>query len=270
MKNCLLLPLMLLVLLSCQNNGQPTIPDESELLAEVGTFRVTEQYLTTYLNSKGIQQPSSQQKDQALDEIIKQLALAHQANQNGLGLSIEQQLQLEQGRHRALAQAAMDQYILDKPVTEEEIKAEYERVTAELKGEEYRVHHMLFQDEVKAIEALDQIQQGVDYLTAEQTYLASLTNPKNVGDIGWVNIMQVPEVFRQPLQTMQPAQVHPKPLVSQFGVHVLYLADKRPLVAPDFETVKAGIKQSLERNKLDRYQQLAVIKAKAKVKDPKK
>ncbi len=268
MKYVALIPVLMLFfgLSACQDSGTgQAIEDDSKVLATVGTYQVTQAYLNAYLQAKGVKQADQQQAAQALDEVIKMLSLGHQAEQSGMQLSLDQSLRIEQTRHRAMAQVAMEQYLLDKPVTEEDIKAEYQRVTAALQGQEYHVHHMLFNDEVPALSALDQLASGENYLAIEQQYLGGLESPKNVGDIGWVNIMQVPEVFRGPLQSLQAGQFHPTALQSQFGVHVLYLADKRPLTPPDYEAVKAGIKQSLEKEKLDRYQQLAVIKSKAKI-----
>ncbi len=264
-KYSILLLTAVIGLTACQENQTAATTDDSKVLATVADYQVTQRYLETYLKSKGVAQADQQQSSQALDEIIKQLSLGHQAKLAGLQLSLEQSLRIEQAKHRSLAQAAIDQYLLERPVTEDDIQAEYQRVTAELKGQEYHVRHMLFQDEVAALTVLEQIPGNSTYLEAEQRYLASLEKPMNVGDIGWVNLMQVPEVFRAPLQSMQAGQVHPIPLQSQFGVHVLYLADKRALVPPDYATVKTGIKQTLERQKIDRYQQLAVIKSKAKV-----
>lgn len=258
--------LLLMSLLACHQESSQDIVDPSPVLAQVGDLLLTEQYLLTYLQGQGVSSPTAQQRQQAQEELIKQLALAHQAKVNNISPSLAQSLRIEMARHRALAQAAIDQYVKERPISEADIREEYEQVTAALKGVEYHVRHMLYQDEVAALTVLDQLAAGVDYATLEAAYLADLPQAKNVGDIGWVNIKQVPEAFRAPLESMQAGQYHPQAINSQFGVHVLFLQDKRPLVAPEYEQVKDGIKASLERRLIDRYQQLAVIKAKVKVK----
>ncbi len=252
-------------LMACQQKDSGSIEDTSEVVATVGEYEVTKAYLSAYLASQGLRQASTEQTAKALDDVVKQLALVEQARKMTLELSIDQQLMLEQAKHRSLAQAAIKKHLADHPVTEADMQAEYERITAELQGEEYHVRHLLFQDEAQAIQVLDKIKTGDDYLKEEATYLQANPQGRNVGDIGWVNIMQVPEVFREPLKIMTVDSVHPQTLVSQYGVHVLYLDDKRPLDAPGFEAVKVGVKQTLEQRKIDRYQQLAVIKSKVKV-----
>ncbi|WP_223789899.1 peptidylprolyl isomerase [Marinicella meishanensis] len=262
-----LMLLLFVPLLACQQEATQSIADHSPVLAQVGDWGLTEQYLQTYLQSQGVTEPNAQQRQRALDELIQQMALAHQAKVNDIQPALTESLRMEMARHQVMAQAAIEQYLADRPITEEAIKEEYQRVTAELKGVEYHVRHLLYQDEVAALTALDQLAAGASYVDLEASYLAALPQAKNVGDIGWVNIMQVPEAFRAPLETLQPGQHYGQVINSQFGVHVLFLQDKRALAAPDYEQVKAGIQASLERQLIERYRQLAVIKAKVQVQD---
>ncbi len=257
--------IIVLSLQACNKQAEQVIEDDSKILATVGNYQITEAYLDAYLISNDLPQASEQQKKQGLDSIVNQLSLAHQANKDGLKLTQQQAFEIEQAKQLALAQLAVDAHMAKNPVTDADIQAEYQRITTELKGEEYHVRHLLYKDEVEALEVLDKINAGRSYAELEAEYLLTNSRVKNVGDIGWVNIMQVPEVFRVPLQSMQPTSIYPKTLVSQYGVHVLYLENKRPLIAPEFNTVKAGIRETLKQQKISRYQQLAVIKAKAKL-----
>ncbi|MCX7554541.1 peptidylprolyl isomerase [Marinicella sp. S1101] len=252
------------LLVACGQDVERATVDDSKVLAEVGDQPVTQAYLNAYLASQGMQSANAEQSAKALDALIKQMALAQMAEKSKIQLPLQQKLMLQQAKNRSLAQAAIKQNLLDNPVTEAEMRTEYERITKQLAGEEYHVRHLLYQDETQAIEVLNEIQGGADYITTEAAYLQANPNMRNVGDIGWVNIMQVPEVFREPLKTMATAAVYSRTLVSQYGVHVLYLEAKRDLVPPEFEAVKAGIMKTLEQKKSDRFQQLAVIKAKVK------
>ncbi len=253
-----------LLLSACKDKTSITVNDTSAVLATVGEYDITQAYLDAYLASKGANEATDQQKAFALGELIKLVALANEARKSELKPSLDQYLRLEQLQHQVLAKAAVDNQLSNYPVTEAEILAEYEKTTAVITGDEYHVRHLLFQDESQAVAVLDQLNAGLDYLEAESAYLKNNPVGRNVGNIGWVNVMQVPEVFREPLKTMPIKTVYPKTLVSQFGVHVLYLAGKRPLLAPEFEEVKAGIKKTLEQRKIEKYEQLAVIKAKVK------
>lgn len=263
--NLLLTFIFILTLTACQDSGTLQINDTSKILATVGDYAVTENYLNTYMKTKGMTEPSQAQTEQSLDEVVQQLALRHQMMQNDQQLPLETLLAIEQVKHRAQAQLALEELLAKSPITEAEIKAEYQKVTDDLQGQEYHVHHLLFQDEIQALEVLDQIEDGFSFATAETDYLSAFDQVKNVGDIGWVNLRQVPEAFRLPLQSLQAGEVYQQPVISQFGVHVLFLEAKRAAQPPDFESVKPGILKTLEQQKINRYKQLAVIKAKVKL-----
>lgn len=264
MNKVYLVMLAALLLSACKEQKSLVIDDTSTVLATVADYDVTQAYLDSYLVSKGVTEASDEQKAFALGEVVKLVALANESRKSGLEPSLGQLLRLKQIEHQILAKTAVDNQLLKYPVTEAELLAEYEKTTAAITSEEYHVRHLLFQDESQAVAVLDQLKSGLSYLDAESEYLKSNPQGRNVGDIGWVNVMQVPEVFREPLKSMQIETIYPQTLVSQFGVHVLYLADKRPLLAPGFDEVKAGIKKTLEQRKIERYEQLAVIKAKVK------
>jgi len=255
-----------MLLAACQPNSS-NIDDSSSVLVHVGNKAITEKYVQAYLINRGISQPSKEQFDQALESVIKQQSLLLQAEKAGLALTTEQQLSIQQLRDQAMAQLALQDYMSKNPISEAAIKAEYDRIVNELKGIEFKVHHMLYQDEVQALMALDEINAGKPYLEKENEYLATMGPAKNVGDLGWVNIKQVPESFHKPMQEMATGQVYEKVLISQYGAHILYLEDKRNSAPPVFEAVKEGIKKSLENKATERFEQLAKVKAKVTVRE---
>ena len=128
--------------------------------------------------------------------------MALYAKKQGLQLDLSQQIMLQQLEQKNLAQLAIQDYLARNPVTEDQIVAEYQRVVQELKGMSFKVHHLLYEDEIDAIRSLDEIKGGVRFDQAESAYLEQ-NNRQNVGDLGWVNLKQVPESFRGPLQQMQ-------------------------------------------------------------------
>ncbi|MFC3194458.1 peptidyl-prolyl cis-trans isomerase [Marinicella sediminis] len=260
MKNTLILMVVLLTT-ACQQNN--LITDESTVLAQVGEVNITEQMVQAYLLNNAVRSPTEEQQTEALDALIKQQALVNLANKAGLQLAPVQQQSIDLLKDQALAQLMVQDHLKNNPVSDADVKAEYDRVTSELKGVEYHVRHLLFQDESQAIAALDEIKAGTSYLIAEQQYLQQVGQARNVGDIGWVNIKQVPEAFHQPLETLSAGQLYEQVIISRYGAHVLYLQDKRQAQPPAYDTVKAGIRKSLEQKVVERFKQLSQVKAKA-------
>lgn len=260
MKKIIIFTLLMLLLACSDQSGK--IEDHSRVLVSVGDKAITELYVQAYLSHRGISEPSKEQIDQALDALIKQQALLIQAENKGLELGVEQQLSIQQLKDQAKSQLALQAYLDENPITEAAIRAEYDAIIEDLQGTEYKVHHLLFQDEGQALSYLDKINEEQTFLMVEAEYLQAFPQLKNVGDIGWVNIKQVPDSFQKPLQQLSAGQVYDQVVLSQFGAHVVYLENKRATDPPSFETVKEGIKKSLTIKAQNRYQQIALAKAK--------
>ncbi|MCX7545075.1 peptidylprolyl isomerase [Marinicella gelatinilytica] len=254
---------LVLLLTACQQDEamDSTVVDSSRVLLTVDEKPITEQMVRVYLLNKGIQQPEETQINEAVEQLTEQQLLVNYAQKENLQLPLEQALSLQQLQQQTMAMYALKQYLADKTVTDAEIQSEYQRVIAEIKDTEYHVQHLLYKDEVDALSALDELASGTAFLDVQEKYLESHGNMSNVGDIGWVNIKQVPESFAKPLQQLQPGSYYQQPVISQFGAHVIYLADKRKSEPPSFEAVKAGIQRSLEDKKINRFKQLLRAKS---------
>lgn len=256
--------LLLLFLMACQN--QPAVVDDSKVLAQVGEFVITENLLETVISGQGVQNPTADQKQQVMQRLIDELAMAHQAKVKKLQPSAKQMAWLQYQQWKLQSQLALNQYLEANPVTESMIEAEYEKVVAETQGMSFHVRHMLYKDQSDAVTALDQILAGeVSYEQAEQAYLAAHPKMRNVGDIGWVNLKQLPAAFAEPLQQMSQDQTHDQVVLSRFGAHVIFLKDKRQSEPPSLEQSRGGIKQALEQKAINRFKQLAQAKAKIKI-----
>jgi len=244
-----------------QDGADYEVVDNSRTMVTIDGEPITEQMVRVYWLNQGVEKPSKAQISQAIKKLTEQQLLVNYANKQGLNLSLEQAISFHQLKQQSLAQQALQQYLAENPVTDAEMKTEYQRVIKEVKDIQYHVRHLLFKDEVDAVAALDTLASGTPYETVEQAYLQSHGQMSNVGDIGWVNIKQVPESFSKPLLQLKPGNYYQQPVISQFGAHVVYLEDKRTMDPPSFEESKAGIQRSLQERQINRFKQLLEVKA---------
>lgn len=251
------------LLSGCQqgDGNNHELADNSRTLVTIDGQPISEQMVRVYWLNKGVKKPDEDQISQAIKALTEQQLLVNYADKEDIALSLEQAISFQQLKHQALAQQVVQHYLSENPVTEAEMKTEYQRVINEVKDLQYHVRHLLYKDEVEALTALDELRSGTSYETLEQVYLQSHGHLANVGDIGWVNIKQVPDAFSRPLQQLQTGNYYQQPVISEFGAHVVYLQDKRTVAPPDFEEAKAGIKRSLQERKINRFKQLLEAKA---------
>ncbi len=269
MKHILILVLLGL-LAACQQDSADNnaTAQTGEVVAVVNDEPVTTDLLKAYLRANGIAKTDEITLNKALEGLIAEMAMAREAQKKKLALTPEQLNTLQYLHLRAMAANALNDYLQAHPVEEKDLRAEYNKIVKNTGGQEYHVHHLLFADEVQAQKLAEEITAGkTTFAEAEKKYLAENSNRRNVGDLGWVNLSQLPKGFRQVLPTMNPGQTYPKAVASEYGGHVLFLEDTRQLQPPPFEEVKAGIERSLRQKQMDKYRQLARAKARVAIKE---
>ncbi len=266
----LIVSMLVLSLVACQkDSANPATPAQTgEVIAIVNDEPVTSDLLKAYLQANGITQTNEVTLNKALEGLIAEMAMAREAQKKKLPLTPEQLNTLQYLHVRAMAANAMSDYLKSHPLEEKDLRAEYNKIVKNTGGQEYHVHHLLFADEVEAQKLAADIKSGdITFAEAEKRYLAENSNRRNVGDLGWVNLSQLPKSFRKILPSMKPGEVYPQAVASKYGAHVVFLEDTRKLTAPPFDEVKAGIERSLRQKQLDKYRQLARAKARVAIKE---
>lgn len=251
---------LVLALISCKQKTEAELP-ESTVIALVGDEVITSDLLKAFLRANGIANADEQTINLALESLIDEMATANIARKKQLNLSGDQLNTFKYLKIKALANNARTDYLLDNKITEQEIKKEYNKVNKQTGGQQYRVHHLLYQDEVEAIKALDTIKTPEDFLAKEKEYLQSNPNKRGIGDLGWVILGQLPKNFRNKIPSLTVNSVLNTVVNSKYGAHIVFLQGKRKLQAPKLEEVKKGIVSSLQAKKLSKLKQLARVKA---------
>jgi peptidyl-prolyl cis-trans isomerase C len=213
----------------------------------------------------GIANPNSEIINASLDKLIEEVAMANIAAKKQLPMTREQMNSFKYLQLRALASNAKLDYLSNNKSSDEELKQEYNTVVEQTKGQEYHVHHLLYTDEIEAITVLDEIKTAEDFKAKEALYIEENPNKVNVGNLGWLNLLQLPKSFKEILPNMTENTVNQKVISSQFGAHIVYLEAIRETPAPAFEDVKGGIENSLKAKKLSKFAQLAKAKSRVSI-----
>jgi peptidyl-prolyl cis-trans isomerase C len=85
-----------------------------------------------------------------IDSLAMQMVIAEEAVKKGLDKSPEVAEQVDAIRQNVLANAYVQDYIKKNPVTDEMVKAEYDRIKATVSGKEYKARHILVEKESEA------------------------------------------------------------------------------------------------------------------------
>lgn len=184
--------------------------------------------------------------DLMLDQMIRQTAVAQQAQP----LSTRDSAALEIEKRAYLAGAVLEKVASAEP-TEEELKAAYDQAFGGNSAPkiEYNAAHILLKTKEEAEAVQKQLQEGGDFGAIAAEKSIDPTSGPNKGDLGWFQPEQMVAPFSDAVKAMKKGDVS-APVETQFGWHVIKLADQREVTPPKYEEVKDQIAVQVRRDKV--------------------
>jgi peptidyl-prolyl cis-trans isomerase C len=212
------------------------------------TFNV---FLQAVTNKPDAEVPA-EQKSQMLDQLINMTLAAQAAEKEGLQNDADVKARIELLRTQILAEAATEKYIKAHPVSESEVKAEYDTQVAAM-PKEYKARHILVETKEKAEAIIKELAAGGDFAKIATKESKDPGSGKNGGDLGWFSAQTMVKPFADAVAALQKGQTTQAPVKSEFGWHVIQLEDTRSPTAPAFEDVKQQVETLSQRKKLQAY-----------------
>ena len=196
------------------------------------------------------------------DELIAREIFVQEAERKGLTRNPETQRQLESARQDILIRALIRDSLKTNPVTDADVKAEYDKVVKSSGGQEYRARHILVETEPEAKSIIDQLKKGARFEELAKKSKDTGSAQKG-GDLDWNAPSTFVKPFAEAMVKLEKGQYTEIAVKSDFGWHVIRLDDIRDTQAPPLEQVKPQIQQELERRRIQTLQ--ADLRAKAKI-----
>ncbi len=201
---------------------------------------------------------------QIKEELIAREIFMQEARKRGLEASEDYKTQLELARQSLLIRELFANFQKKNPVTDAEIKAEYDKFVAANGGKEYRARHILVEKEDEAKALIADLKKGGKFEDLAKKASKDPGSGANGGDLDWASAASYVPEFASALVKLEKGQLTDVPVKSQFGFHVIRVDDIREAQLPKLEEVKPQISQQLTQTKLGKFQE--DLRAKAKVK----
>ena len=201
-------------------------------------------------------------EQQLREEVIMREIFMQEAEKQGLDASDDYKVQIEIAKQSILIRELFAQYQKANPVSEADVKAEYDKFVASSGGKEYRARHILVEKEEQAKAIIASLKKGGKFEDIAKKQSKDPGSGANGGDLDWANPNSFVKEFSQAMVTLKKGQVTDTPVKTQFGFHIIRLDDTRDTPVPKFDEVKAQIAQQLQQGKLAEYQQGLREKAK--------
>lgn len=197
--------------------------------------------------------PDSEQLRKAVtEELIRREVLAQEAKKKGLDKQPQVAAQMDLARQAVLIRADLQEYVKANPVSEAEVKAEYEKIKSNLGDKEYKVRHILVDKEDDAKGIITKLQNGQKFDDLAKDSKDPGSKDKG-GDLGWSNPGMFVKPFSEAMVKLEKGKFTPQPVKSDFGYHVILLEDVRPLKAPPFDEIKPQLQQRLQQQKVEKH-----------------
>ena len=201
-------------------------------------------------------------EQQIKDEVIAREIFIQEAQKQGLDTTADFKSQMELARQAILIRELFANYQKTNAVTDEEIKAEYDKFAAANSGKEYRASHILVEKEAEAAAIIAQLKKGGKFEDIAKKSSKDPGSGAKGGDLDWAPASNYVAEFAQALTGLSKGKLTETPVKSQFGYHVIRLDDVREAQLPKLEDVKPQVAQQLQQQKLTNYQEDLRKKAK--------
>jgi peptidyl-prolyl cis-trans isomerase C len=208
------------------------------------------------------QQDSPQLRAMVKEELINREVLMQEADKRGVTNSPEVKNQVEIARQSIAIRALVQDYLKKNPVSDAEIKAEYDKFKAQAGDKEYHARHILVEKEDDAKAIIAKLKSGAKFedLAKQSKDPGSAANG---GDLDWASPASFVKPFSDAMVALKKGEFTTTPVKTQYGYHVIKLDDVRAAKIPTLEEVKPQIAESLQQKKLQAFQQ--ELRSKAKI-----
>ena len=200
---------------------------------------------------------------QLRDEIIAREVFMQEAQLRGLDATDDYRAQIELARQSILIRELFADFQTKNPVTDSDIKAEYDKFAASNGGKEFKARHILVEKEADAKAIIAQLKKGGKFEEIAKKSSKDPGSGAKGGDLDWAAAGSYVPEFSEALAKLEKGKMTETPVKTQFGYHIIRLDDTREAALPKFDEVKPQITQQLQQQKLVKYQE--DLRAKAKV-----
>jgi peptidyl-prolyl cis-trans isomerase C len=214
-------------------------------MAKVNGVAIPQSRIEFIMKARAAQdQPDSPEARKALrEDLITEEVIAQEAKKKGLDKDPDFITQLEMARQTALVRAYQVDYIKNHPVSDEELRKEYETVKTQMGDKEYKAHHILVASEAEAKDIIARIKKGGKFEKIAEEKSMDTGSKNKGGELDWSPAASYVQPFAEALTKLTKGQLTEQPVKTPFGWHVIRLDDVRPLKVPPFEEIKQNLAQ---------------------------
>lgn len=213
------------------------------------------------VTARGQQKDSPELRAQIKDELIKNEVVYQEALKKGTDKNADVLTQLEMLKQRVIIGAYVSNYVKANPISDSELRKEFDKIKANFAGKEYKARHILVATEAEANAVIADLKKGKKFDELAQAKSLDKGSAAKGGDLGWANPNSFVKEFGGALAALPKGKTSDA-VKTQFGFHIIKLDDVREAKGPSFEEVKAELAQQMQGKQVQEMVEALVKKAK--------
>ena len=257
----------LLILGAC-NSKTGNTPAAGDIAATVNGTPISKSSVDQIVGQRlAMGQPDSPETRKA---IINQLAMTMLVSQEAIKKNLDKTPevadQINLTRQSILANAFVQDYEKNNPVSDDMLKAEYDKVKAQMTSTEYKARHILVDKEALAKAIIAKLKKNPKLFDSlAKQYSKDPGSKDKGGELGWFDPRGMVPEFGAAVAKLEKGKFTLEPVKTQFGYHVILLEDTRTKQAPTFEQVKPQLAKQVQDQNLKKLIDDMMAKAKIEI-----
>jgi len=243
--------LLILILLSLASTFAIAQTGGNTVLVLVNGAKITSGQLNDWVNvavSEGAKD-SPELRQSIMNDLILREAVSQDAKKTGLLTAGNNAFKIKVAEQNAVLELWFAQYFKAHPLSEADVKAEYEKQVALSKepqnNKEYKLSQIVVGSESEANQIIAQLNKGASFASLAQEKSLDKNSGSRGGVMGWALPSQLVPPINEIVVSMTKGQFTLKPIQTSNGWHIVMVDDVKPFVIPSFDDAKAGIAQAL-------------------------
>jgi peptidyl-prolyl cis-trans isomerase C len=257
-----------LLMLSACNSKTGNAPAAGDIAATVNGSSISKSSVDQIAGQRtAMGQPDSPETRKAIiNQLAMQMLVSQEAIKKNLDKTPEVIDQINLTRQSILANAFVQDYTKNNPVSDDMLKAEYDKVKAQLSGTEYKARHILVDKEADAKAIIAKLKKNPKLFDSLARQYSKDPGSKNEGgELGWFDPRGMVPEFGAAVAKLGKGKFTLEPVKTQFGYHVILLEDSRTKEAPTFEQVKPQLAKQVQDQNLKKLIDDMMAKAKIEI-----
>lgn len=216
---------------------------------------------------QGAKGDTQQEQMAILNELINAMLIMQDAEAQNFDKKPEVAELLNLLRMRALAEMSIAHFVQQQQISDDDLKALYDKRYGSTEQQEFKARHILLKSEEDAKAVIKELDGGTDFTELAK---AKSTGPSasQGGDLGWFDSTQMVKPFSDAVMAMKSGTYSTAPVKTQFGWHVIFREDARKTQPPTLEEVRKALLNEKRRELVVAYLTKLRDKATIQVRPP--